>query len=175
MHRIIAIFDTINEWAGRGLTLLVFACIAVVFIEVFNRYVVNNPSIWAHELSTSLWGAFGIGAGGYIMLHGGHITVDLITGRLSPRKRAMVEAWLSVFAFFVAVILIWKGFETFWYAVDVGERTQTEWGPLQWPLKMFLPLGGGLLVLGLLSKLVKDIAIARGGKMIVPESREEIE
>lgn len=160
--KIVAVFDIINDWGGKALSFLVYPCVLVLLVEVVNRYVFNHTFIWSQETSTFLFGAVAVGAGGYVILHGGHITVDIITLRLSPRKKAVVEAALSVFGLFFVVLMLWMGYKSFLYAIDIGEKTNTAWRAPLWPIKSFLAIGPALMLLALISKLFKDLNLARG-------------
>ena len=47
-----------------------------------------------------------------------------------------------------------------------NEHTQSYWGPPQWPIKMFVPIGGAVLLIAGISKFIKDLYIALGrGKL----------
>ena len=162
MRKFVSVIDTITEWSGKIVSILVYPCILVVLAEVILRYGFNSPTIWVHETSAYLFGALCVAAGGYVMLHGGHITIDLISGRLSPRKRAVLELVLSLFFFFFVIIVLWQGTAALQRSIAWNEHTQSAWGPPQWPLKMFVPIGGAVLLLGGISKFIKDLYTALG-------------
>ena len=63
------------------------------------------------------------------------------------------------FALFLGV-LIWKGWAYFWKAFELGNRTDSPWGPYIWPIKLMIPIGGALLMLQGLTQLVRDIITA---------------
>ena len=160
--KILKIMDGINEWAGKLISLLVCPCILVILVDVVLRYGFGKPTIWAHETSTFLFSAIAVTGGGYVFLHGGHIVIDVLSGRLQTRKRAILEMVLSIFIFFFASILLWQGTSALLLAIDWNSHTQSQWGPPWWPLIMFVPIGAILLIIGGISKFIKDLFAALG-------------
>ncbi len=166
MRKFISVIDTITEWSGKIVSILVYPVILVVLTEVVLRYGFNSPTIWVHETSAYLFGAIAVAGGGYVILHGGHISIDLVSGRLAPRKRAILELVLSLFFFFFVFIVLWQGSAALQRSIAWNEHTQSIWGPPQWPLKMFVPIGGALLLIGGISKFIKDLYVALGREKI---------
>jgi len=162
MRKFVSIIDTVTEWSGRAVSILVYPVILVVLTEVILRYGFNSPTIWVHETSAYMFGALAVAGGGYVILHGGHITIDLVSGRMAPRKRAILEMVLSLFFFFFVYMVLWQGSAALLRSIAWNEHTQSVWGPPQWPLKMFVPVGGALLLLAGISKFVKDLYTALG-------------
>ncbi|MDP5308686.1 TRAP transporter small permease subunit [Paracoccus spongiarum] len=69
---------------------------AVLLSEVFLRYVLNRPTIWAHELTVFLCGlAFTFG-GLYCTCRNSHIRVVLIYDWLSPGLRRIFDIVISI-------------------------------------------------------------------------------
>ena len=84
----ISIVNILNDWVGRVISMLVFPMVGFLVWEVMMRYVFNQPTIWAHELSAILYAIFFLLGGAYTLQQKGHINVDILYLRLSPRKRA---------------------------------------------------------------------------------------
>lgn len=99
--------DTLNEWVGRVTSWFTLGCVLVCFAVVVLRYAFNMGYVWLQELY--VWQhavVFMVGAG-YTFLHGGHVRVDIVYGRMSPRRQAMIDIfgtlvfllpWLAVVA-----------------------------------------------------------------------------
>ena len=165
MHRFVLIVDFVNNWVSKIFSVFVYPCIAIVFIEVVRRYVFNSPSDYGHELSSMLFGVTVILGGGCVFLHGGHITIDIISGRLEPRKRAVLDLVTSVFFLFFVSAMIWLSMEDFILSFGWRERTQTPWGPPVYPLKFAAFVGCVLLLLGGTTKIIRDFYTALGKKL----------
>jgi TRAP-type C4-dicarboxylate transport system permease small subunit len=94
----------------RGAELVAAAMFAALFgtflIQIFTRYVLNNPTAWTQELTLVLyvWVVFWTCA--FILHERDHIAFDLISGSLPPRGRrmlALVATALTIVAFVVAL------------------------------------------------------------------------
>lgn len=68
----------------------------ILLVEVFLRYVVNRPTIWAHETTIFLCGAAFVFGGLYCTARNSHIRVVLIYDHLSPRLRRFVDVGISL-------------------------------------------------------------------------------
>ncbi|MBL8705936.1 MAG: TRAP transporter small permease [Rhodospirillales bacterium] len=73
-----------------GVTLIAFITIAIT-IQVFTRYVMNQPLVWVEEAATYsfIWGAF-IGAS-IGLKQDRHIKIATFVGFLSPRSQALMR------------------------------------------------------------------------------------
>ena len=99
--------DAVNKWAGIIASMLLLPLVGIVMIEVILRYFFKAPTIWAWDINVQLAAVIAIMAGGYGLLSGGHVSVDLISGHLSPKAKARLDLATSIIFFFVMVTLIW--------------------------------------------------------------------
>jgi len=99
--------DTLNEWVGRTVAWLTVGCVLTCFVVVVLRYVFDVGFPWLQELYVWQHAAVFMAGAGYTMLHRGHVNVDVLYGRMSPRGRAWVDIlgtlmflfpWLAVVA-----------------------------------------------------------------------------
>lgn len=153
--------ENINHWAGQITLYLVFILPAVMLYEVVLRYVFNSPSIWVFETSNFLFGGIIILGGGYLLLHKGHVSVDILYNRLSVRGRAILDLCTSPLFFLFVGVLMWQGIDMFWTSLSRWEHTPSVWAPLLWPVKLLIPVGCGLMLIQLLVNFVKNIMIVR--------------
>ena len=97
---LIKFIDAANDWVGRVLQYFLFAFFALLMVEVVRRYVFNNPTVWGNEMAQMFFGAYAILSGGYVLRTGGHVNVDILYGRFSPKTKAAVDICTS-FLFFL--------------------------------------------------------------------------
>ena len=163
---ILRLVGSINEWTGRIFSFLVPLSVLVILFEIISREF-NITQDFTLELSEMLFGATFVMGGAYALKLGTHVTVDIIWTRLSPRKRAILDLITSVFFFLFVGILIWKGWDLAVRAFVLNERTQSPWAPIQWPIKMVIPVGAFLMLLQGLAKYINDIRRLAGKEEIL--------
>jgi len=168
MKKFLKFIDQMNELIGKAISFLILVLVGVIVYEIVARYFFNSPTIWAHEISQMVYGAYVILLGGYLQQRNGHVNVDILYLRFKPRTRAIIDlfTWLLFFAF-CGVILV-KGGEMAWDSFMYRETDSTVFAPPIYPLKMLIPLGGLLLLLQGLVKYIGDIKVAITGKEDAP-------
>lgn len=73
-----------------------------------------------------------------------------------------MDAATFIFFFMFVVVLLWKGWDMTWKALQIMERSQSQWGPVIWPSRLVIPVGAFLLLLQGLAKFIRDMAVATG-------------
>lgn len=165
MSHVLHFIDLLSEWIGKASAFLVLALSFVIGYEVVARYLFNRPTIWAHELSAMVFGAYIVLGGAYLLSAGRHVNMDLIYGILSPRKKALIDIITFWFFALFCVALVWKGGDTAWHSIMVREQARTTWSPPLYPIRLVLPIGAFLLLLQGVAKFIRDaITLAKGGE-----------
>ena len=164
-HPILHLIDSINAWVGRVGSFIVVVMVLIITFEVVARYIFHSPTIWVHETSENLLVIMAMLGGGYTFLHKGHVSVDMIYSRLSLRGRAILDLVLTApFMLILYYVLVWKGGQFAMQAISDMERSGSFWNPPIYPVKMFLPIGGFLIMIQGLAKIVRDFATAFTGR-----------
>ncbi len=162
LQRFIKTIDTINDRVGRFLSYFLFAFFGLLFIEVILRYFFNSPTVWANELAQMLFGTYAILGGGYILLIGGHVNVDLVYSRFSVKTRAAIDIGTSLLFFLFCGMLLIYGGSLSWDSLSRFEHSQSAWNPPLYPAKLMIPLAAALLILQGVTKLIRDFLILFG-------------
>ncbi len=152
----------LNDWLGRAVALLVLVMFGLLLAEVFFRYAWGAPVVWTGELGQLLFGVYGVLAGGYVMAHHGHVNVDLVYSRFSPRTKAAVDVCTSFMFFIFVGALVYFGTSFALESISYWERSMSAWNPPIWPVKLAIPIGAFLLLLQGLVKLIRDILVLCG-------------
>ena len=139
---------------GAGVVILMML---VVTYSVVNRYILGTPITWTDELSGYLVVALVMLGAADALRRGDHISVDLFTSRLKGRGQRLAAIWgyLMVLVFAVALLISSKG--TIEYSVNFGILSEGYLEVPMWIPQSFLILGGSLLLLVALVKLLKLI------------------
>ena len=157
--------DTTNEWTGRGVSILLMGMVVIVAGEVIRR-ALFRPSLWEWDVLLYAF-AFIVGAGGgYCLLHRGHVIVDIISGRFSPRTKALIDMITSMFFFFGLGVFLWVAIGEAAYSIAVKERYFTILNPIMYPLRVVWVVGIILFLLQGVSKFIHDLHIFRFGQDI---------
>jgi TRAP-type mannitol/chloroaromatic compound transport system permease small subunit len=156
--------DNTSKWTGRVVSFLIVVLTFLICLEVVARYLLNRPTIWVHETSAMLMGAYIIFGGAYTLYTGGHVNMDVVYGRLLPKHKALID----VFTFWLFLLfcwaLLWMGGDSAWRALKNLEHSGSLWNPPIYPFKLILPIGVFLLLLQGLAKFVRDaITLVTGG------------
>lgn len=107
----------------------------MLLMEVFLRYVLNRPTIWAHETSTFLCALAFLYGGLFCVSRDSHIRVVLIYDALSPRFRRIFDVVISIAstiacAFFAYAAWLMASKAIWTPAGDMRvERSGSAWNP----------------------------------------------
>lgn len=156
--------DTINEYVGKVGSLIVLIIMLFVVIEVFARYVLNSPTIWATEMNEMLLCAYAALAGGYSLLHNAHVSVEMVQERMSRKMQAVVNLFTYLFGIAFLAVLIQMSWENAIEAWEYSEHSETLFAPSLFPVKISIPIGGVLFLLQLTAHYIREIRVLLGTK-----------
>lgn len=154
--------DAMNRAVGRFAMYLFFVLAAILLYATLSRVLLGVPINWAIEMSQFVLSAYYLLGGAYTMQLDGHVRMDLIYGRLAPRKRAVTDAVTILFVIFYLVFLFAGGVSATNYAIVYKQQNYSSWAPLLWPVKTVMTIGILLMLLQHISQFFKDVAEARG-------------
>jgi TRAP-type mannitol/chloroaromatic compound transport system permease small subunit len=154
--------DRLNRWVGRFAMYLFFVLAAIMLYSTLSRALFDAPVNWALEMSQFVLSAYYLLGGAYSMQEDAHVRMDLIYGRLSPRRRAAIDAFTIIFVVFYLVVLFWGSVSSTSYAITYNQKNYSAWSPVLWPVKVVMAIGIFLMLLQFVSQFFKDLAAARG-------------
>jgi len=167
--------DALNEAIGRGVKWLVLVATLVSAVNASLRYGFDLSSNAWLELQWYLFALIFLLGAGYTLKHNGHVRIDVIYGRLSPRAQAWIDLFGSLlFLLPVAGLMAWFSWSMFIEAWSIQEVSADSGGLLRWPIKLAIPLGFGLLFLQGLAEIIKRIGMLSGHLPFAREQAEEI-
>ena len=165
--KVLGFVDSLNERLGFGMALLLYAIFIVMLIEVISRYVFNAPAHWTFMLTLFIFSYATFLGAGWVLLHKGHVNVDILHSRLSPRWQAIVDLITAPFMFIFIVTLLWQGAKVFWDSFSFLEReVVTTWHAPLYPIKLVIPIGAAFILLQALAKFIRDIIAATKGRIV---------
>jgi len=155
-----SLLDRLNSVMAWIAALAIIFMMFAISYAVIMRYVWNKPVPWIVEISSYLMLYITFLGTAWLQRKGGHVEVDLFTGRLKPRVRAAFKTITSLGGAVVGFILAWKGSLV---TVDYFQRDVTAIGILNTPqflLMGIIPIGGFLLLVEFLLQARQQARIA---------------
>lgn len=165
--------DALNERIGRLVMWLVLAMVLVSSVNAVMRYLFNMSSNAWLELQWYLFAAVFLLCAGYTLLHNEHIRIDVVSSRFSPRTRAWVDVFGTLFFLLpMAIFIMWLSWPIFVNAWVSHESSSNAGGLIRWPARLVIPIGFFLLSLQGISELIKRLAFLQG---LIPDPAEKPE
>ena len=165
MQRLIYMIDQLSKSVGHAFAWCIVILTLGTCYEVMMRYLFNDPTSWAFDLSYLMYGAVFFMAGAYTLSRGGHVRADMFYRLWSDRTQATVELVLYVIFFFPGILaLVVAGWGYGTESLRLREvSVNSPAGVPIWPLKMMIPVGAGLMVLQGLAELLRCVQCLRDG------------
>jgi len=146
---IIHAIEGLSIWIGRAFGWCILILTLSIAYEVFVRYVLNAPTLWAFDMSIQMYGALFLMAGPYALAQDSHVRADVVYRLWSVKTQAKVDMGLYFLFFFPGMFaLVWFGWEI---AMDSWRYKEVSWNsPARiqiYYFKTLIPLAGGLFIL----------------------------
>ena len=156
---LIGFLDRVSGTSGAIAAWLVVPLIAASCYEVFSRYVLGAPTFWAYEIGTMVMGTHFLIGLAYTLREREHVRVDFLYAHVSPRKRALIDAFT-----YAALVMPVAGWLTagLWgkvqSAYESHERSgMSAFNPVIWPFRLIMCTAFALLFLQAVSEFLKVI------------------
>jgi len=166
MERILKTIDSMNEWMGNWVRVLVYTFTGLVCFEVLLRYGFNKPTIQLPVIVTMTAAAMYVLSMGNIARQDGHVRIDVFTRLLSKRGKAVLEVVFGALFFFPVIgALAISAAGWTWYAWSIDERdVQTFWYARIGPIRTVVLIGLILFLLQGFAIFVRNLKILLGRK-----------
>lgn len=165
MGKWLAFIDRLNTWLGRSTGVLAFFVAAAIVYEVFVRYFLNRPTVWANESTIFAACIIYMLAGGWAILEDRHVRIDLFYHRFSARQRALVDCLTYPFFALYIVVMLWASSKYAWESLQLGETTMSPWNPPLYPMKILLTTGLFLILLQGTARLIRNLYLLGNKKL----------
>jgi TRAP-type mannitol/chloroaromatic compound transport system permease small subunit len=165
------LIDRATDKLGHVLYWLVLATVLISAANATIRKVFNYSSNAYLEVQWFLFSVIFLLMAGYTLLNNEHVRIDIVTGRMSPRVRAGIDIFGTLFFLMpMAIVIMWLSWPTFVDAYQRGEVSTNAGGLTIWPARLMVPVGFFLLIVQAISELIKRIAFLRG---LIPDPSEK--
>lgn len=173
---IIRFIDFVVEKLTFVFAILILPLVLANAVEVFWRYFLQDPTIWALDVTTMSFGAFFMLGCAYALQKGAHVRTDMLWDKFSERKKGVIDSLAFILFFIPAMVILlhvsWGSFIDAW---NINEKSNSgAWQPIIWPLRAVVPLTFGLLLFQGISELMKSFWAARTGEVLVKHEKIEV-
>ena len=157
--------DTFSKSVGHAFSWCVLVLTASTCFEVFMRYVLNSPTVWAFDMSYMLYGALFMMSGAYAMSRNSHVRGDFIYRKWAPRTQARVDLTLYFIFFFPAVFaMVFTGAQYSFQSASILEASvNSPAGIPVWPLKLVIFVAGLTLLIAGIAEVMRCLICIRTG------------
>lgn len=171
-----SLVDRIVGFSGKAVAWLMPVLAFVVVAEVFSRYVLDKPTIWAYDLSLFLFGYIAALGGAYAQQRRAHINVDIVYLKVSANTRRifdLISYSLTIFFLAVLVYICWGKFNE---ALQFNYRRQSEWAPPMFHFWIMLMVAGGLFIAQLSRDMLDQlVTLFTGEPLLAREATDDLD
>jgi TRAP-type mannitol/chloroaromatic compound transport system permease small subunit len=157
IERLTGSFGVIAGW-------IIVPLIAATVYEVFSRYALNAPTIWAYEVAYMATGTNFLLGAAFALRERAHIRIDVLFVHLPPKVRAVIDVAGYLLLFLPTAY--WLSYLLWEYAFDAyvsGEVSgQSAWNPIIWPFRTVFFAGFALLALQGTVETIKAFYVIAG-------------
>ena len=174
--RVIRVIDKFTGAWIYPVMLLLAPLILSNVAEVVMRYVLNQPTVWAADMTVMTYGSVFMLGAAYALREGAHVRTDIFWDKFTDRTKGLIDS-ISYLLLFLPVmgVLFAISIDDFLYAYSIGERsTLGLWQPILWPFRGVVPLSAALLFLQGVSEFLKALYAVRTGKELVHHEKVDI-
>jgi TRAP-type mannitol/chloroaromatic compound transport system permease small subunit len=163
--KIIHAIESLSIWVGRAFGWCILILTFSVSYEVFVRYVLNSPTVWAFDMMVQMYGALFLMAGPYALAQDSHVRGDVLYRLFPVRVQGVLDFTLYLLFFFPGMLaLFWFGAEI---ASDSWRYKEVSWNsPARIQIYFFktlIPVAGGLLIIQGFAELLRSWRAIRTG------------
>ena len=166
LTRILHFIDSLSAWSGKAFAWCIVILTFSTCYEVFVRYVLNAPTVWAFDMSVQMYGALFMMSGAYALSQGAHVRGDVLYRLLNKKTQAKIDLVLYIlFLMPGALALIVYGYG---FASDSWFYKEVSWSsPARIQIYFFktlIPIAGTLVLLQGIAEAVRCIICIKTGE-----------
>lgn len=158
--------EGLSLWVGRAFGWCILILTLSVSYEVFVRYVLNAPTVWAFDMMIQMYGALFLMCGAYALAQDTHVRADVVYRLFPVKVQASLDFVLYFLFFFPGITaLVWFGYEIAsdswrWKEVSFNSPASIQ----IYFFKSLIPVAGALLMIQGVAELVRCVMAMRTGE-----------
>ncbi len=175
VQRFLLFADTVSTWCGKAASWLIILLTAVVCVEVFKRYILNNPTAWIFDADNVMYGTLFMMCGAYTLAQDGHVRGDFLYGSMRPRTQAALDLVLYIIFFLPGITaLVYAGWDFAHASWIIHEHfNDTADAPPVYHFKTIIPIAGALVLFQGIAEIIRCVVCLKTGEW--PERLKDAE
>ena len=155
---IVVILNRVMEtmvWATAGIIIVIMLFIAY---DILLRYSIGKQTQWITDfVALFLIIYLAMLPAAWILLKRGHVSIDLFVSLLRPKHQYYITLSTNILGLLYSAVLTWQGGLFTWREATYATNfPTTSWLPV-WPAVIAIVIGGVLLCLAFIMKIVAQI------------------
>jgi TRAP-type mannitol/chloroaromatic compound transport system permease small subunit len=154
---------------GRSVAYLMPVLAGVVAYEVFARYILDKPTIWAYDTSLFLFGYIAALGGAYAQQKEAHINVDIVHGKVSEKVRRIFDLFTGILAMGFLGVMVYTCFDMFLQSVKFHYKTQSEWAPPMHHFWLMITVSATIFIAQYTTEFIANLFYLVTGRTLLEE------
>lgn len=158
LRKIDHVAGTVEQILLFGMLVLI---VAVGAIQALATKLFDHSFLWSFDVVRAGTFAIAMIGAAFASHHASHLSMDLVSRRISPRGRLVMQAVLGLFTIFAAYLLLQSG-------LHLRTQVASEGGNHTIPMDLvaaLIPAGAGLIIFHTLLRVLIDLDYLRRGKL----------
>jgi TRAP-type mannitol/chloroaromatic compound transport system permease small subunit len=162
---IFGLVDRANELLAKLFSWSIVLLVLTMTYEVISRYVFGAPTLWSYDVSYFLSSLMIMMGMAYTLRIKGHVNIDIVYSRFSPRARALLDVVFALILFFPLFVLIMAAMiPHVMFSWRIEERSWVgTWLPIIYPYKTWVAVGVGMLLVQGTVEFLRNLYVAITG------------
>jgi TRAP-type mannitol/chloroaromatic compound transport system permease small subunit len=161
MQPLIEKIEKVTTDIGKVFSWLIVPLVLSLCYEVFARYLLKSPTIWAFDVTYMLMASIFLSAAAYTLSANRHIRIDIFYGKFSKLKKAWVDL-IGYAILFLPVITLLAYFAVGKVIESISTSETSDlspWHPVMWPFRTAIALCFCLLAIQGVCEVAKSLLI----------------
>lgn len=114
------IVDHVIDFMAGVAGILLVVAVFTICIEIIMRYFFRKPQVWSEELCEYILFTLAFLGAPWLLKKGGHVSVDIITERLSPEVRGYLGLFACGIGVLISAVITWFSIVAAWDCYVTG-------------------------------------------------------
>lgn len=154
---------------GRSVSYLMPILAGIVAFEVFARYILGKPTVWAYDTSLFIFGYISALGGAYAQQRDAHINVDIFHAKVSETTRRVFDLFTSILAIGFLAVMVKVCGSMFLESIDFHYKTQSEWAPSTHHFWLMITVSAFIFLAEYSTELVCNVFYLAKGRELIGE------